>query len=62
MKARFVVLVYAGSSYKSPGRVERTNYSNNSEGAIVSAKCIAGHYGRYVEVWDIKLDKIVWTE
>jgi hypothetical protein len=67
MKARYVTLIYYGNSYKNTGSAERTTYSNSCDCAIAIAKLLIEDYkvrnppkGRYIQVWDIKTDKIVW--
>jgi hypothetical protein len=61
MKARFVILVYSHRDYLNPRRVIRTGYDNSCDCAIVRAKGIYNNFkNNYVEVWDVKTDKLVW--
>jgi hypothetical protein len=67
MKARFVTLIYYGDSYKNTGSVQHTTYMSSCDHAIRYAKLLMEHHkvlnppkGRYIQVWDIKNNNIVW--
>lgn len=60
--ARYITLVYAGSGYKCPGRVEFMTWERTIKTAMSMAKLNPRMAGHYVEVWDLKMNQIVWTE
>lgn len=60
MKARYIILIYYGSDYKKPGSVERTSFEQKCNIACSVGKRLSEHFNKYVEVWDIVRDKIVW--